>query len=240
MNSIKLNIENLTSLWQTVSEPFNAHFEEKDFEYSFIGNSEWPNRLWFNKDFDEHRVSFVKDKLRSITSNMVVPYWDIYNSASFRLLEKNDFQLKFEQIGMSLKVDTLFTELEDLKLVKTTTEKEFELWSVLFKRSFGYFINPMLLSTSYKIINYYIAYHQNEAVGTGILFNTDHVAGIHSVGILPEQRRRGYAKEIMKLLINESIKTDSDYITLQASSMGKDLYLKLGFKEQFKIKNYVL
>ncbi len=240
MNSIKLNIENLTSLWQTVSEPLNAHFEEKDFEYSFIKNSEWPNRLWFNKDFDAHQIPFIKDKLRSFTSNMVVPYWDIYNSGSFRFLEKNGFHLKFEQIGMSLKADTSFVELEDLKLVKIITENEFELWSALFKRSFGYFINPMLLTTSYKIINYYIAYHQNEAVGTGILFNTDHVSGIHAVGILPEQRRCGYAKDIMKLLINESIKMDSDYITLQASSMGKDLYLKLGFKEQFKIKNYVL
>ncbi|NMH86566.1 GNAT family N-acetyltransferase [Flavivirga algicola] len=240
MNSIKSNIENLTSLWQTVSQPFKAYFEEKGFEYSFVENSEWPNRLWFNKDIDEHLVSLVKNKVRSFSSNMIVPYCDIYKSDSFKLLEQNDFHLKFEQIGMTLKTNSLFKGVGDLKLLKVTTKKEFELWSTLFKRSFGYFINPELLKMSYKLVSYYIAYHQKEAVGTGILFNTGDVSGIHAVGIVPEQRRRGYAERTMKLLINEAITMNYKYVTLQASDMGKNLYLKLGFKEQFKIKNYIL
>ncbi|MDD7885244.1 N-acetyltransferase [Flavivirga sp. 57AJ16] len=240
MNSIKSNIENLTSLWQTVSEPFHAYFKEKDFEYSFVENSEWPNRLWFNEEIDQDQVADAKDKLNFLASGLVLPYWDIYHSDSFKLLEENGFHLKFEQIGMSLKADKVFAELGNLKLIKITTKKAFELWSVLFEKSFGYFINPKLLNASYQYIHYYIAYHYNEAVGTGVLFNTNKVSGIHSVGVIPEQRRQGYAEDIMKLLINESIKMNSEYITLQASNMGKNLYLKLGFEEQFKIKNYIM
>tara|TARA_B100000809_G_scaffold178239_1_gene175818 strand:- start:4460 stop:5194 length:735 start_codon:yes stop_codon:yes gene_type:complete len=240
MNNIKLNIENLTSLWQTVSEPFNSYFSETNFDYSLIENSEWPNRLWFNKEINKDTIALAKEKIISTSTNLTIPYWDIYNSNSFELLEQDGFNLKFEQIGMSLKAPHIFTELKDLSLKKVSTEEEAKLWSILFSKSFGYFTNPALLTKSQKNTNYYIAYNQNEAVGTGILHTTNNISGIHSVGIIPEQRRKGFAEQIMKLLINQSIKINSDSITLQSSNMGKGLYLKLGFEEQFMIKNYAL
>jgi len=240
MNNIKSNIENLTSLWQTVSKPFNSYFIETSFNYSLIENSEWPNRLWFNQEINKDVIALVKKKLLSISTNLTIPYWDIYNSDSFKILEQNGFHLKFEQIGMSLKAPHIFTELKELSLQKVSTEKEAKLWSILFSKSFGYFTNPKLLIKSQKNTNYYIAYDQNIAVGTGILHTTSNVSGIHSVGVVPEQRRKGYAEQIMKLLINQSIKINSNYITLQSSDMGKRIYLKLGFEEQFTIKNYAL
>ncbi|RKR12488.1 acetyltransferase (GNAT) family protein [Maribacter vaceletii] len=240
MNSIKLNIENLISIWQTVSEPFNASFHEKEFDYCLMKDSEWPNRLWFHNDINETKIALAKEKLSSISTNLTVPYWNIHNNNSFQLLEENGFNLKFEQIGMSLKPDHSFIESSSLCLKKVSTKKETELWSVLFSKSFGYFINPMLLNKYQENTDYYIAYHKNEAVGTAILHITNKVTGIHSVGIIPEQRRKGYAEKIMKLLINQSIEINSDYITLQSSNMGKGLYLKLGFEEQFTIKNYAL
>ncbi|WP_034044917.1 GNAT family N-acetyltransferase [Wocania ichthyoenteri] len=240
MNSIKSNIQNLTSLWQTVSEPLNSYFIETDFSFSLIEHSEWPNRLWFNQEINKDGIALAKEKLLSISTNLTIPYWDIYNSNSFEMLDENGFNLKFEQIGMSLKAPHIFTEIKTLSLKKVSTEKDAKLWSILFSKSFGYFTNPVLLTKSQKNTDYYIAYHQNEAVGTGILHTTNNVTGIHSVGIVPEQRRKGYAEQIMKLLINKSIKINSDYITLQSSDMGKGLYLKLGFEEQFTIKNYAL
>lgn len=240
MNSIKLNIENLTSLWQTVSEPFKSSFNEKEFAYCLIENSEWPNRLWFHNEINEAKIALAKEKLSSISTNLTVPYWNIYNSNSFQLLEENGFTLKFEQIGMYLKPKQAFTESGSISLKKITTKKEAELWSALFSKSFGYFTNPILLNEHQEDTNYFIAYHKNESIGTAILHTTNNVSGIHSLGIIPEQRRKGYAEQIMKLLINESIVINSDYITLQSSNMGKGLYLKLGFKEQFTIKNYAL
>lgn len=238
MKIITSNIKNLTSLWQTVSEPFNSYFNETDFDYSVIENSEWPNRLWFNQDINKDIITLAKDKIITTSKNLTIPYWDIYNSNSFEILHQNGFKLKFEQIGMSLKTPHIFSELNTLKLKKVSSEKEVELWSSLFSKSFGYYINPILLNN--KNINFYIAYNKNEAVGTGILYTTNNISGIHSVGIIPEQRRKGYAEQIMKLLINKSIDINSQYITLQSSNMGKGLYLKLGFEEQFVIKNYSL
>ena len=240
MNNIKSNIKNLTSLWQSVSEPFDSCFKERDFDYCLIKNSEWPNRLWFNQDINEEKVLQAKNCLSKSSINLIIHYWDMYNNGSFKILEQNGFILKFEQIGMSLKKEHLYTELNSLSFKKVSTVKGATLWSLLFSKSFGYFINPKLLSTYQENTIYYIAYHKNEPVGTAILHTENNVSGIHSVGIIPEQRRKGYAEQIMKLLINESIKMKSDIITLQSSDMGKGLYLKLGFEEDFVIKNYAL
>ncbi len=240
MKNITSNIENLTSLWESVSKPFDSFFKAEEFDYSLIKNSDWPNRLWFNTDINTGMVQKARKVLQSSSSKLIIPYWDIYDSISFRILENNGFQLKFEQMGMVLNRSRCYDTLEGVSLKKVASKKEAELWSRLFRKSFGYDINPILINVSQNNTHYYIAYNENEAVGTGIIHFTNKVSGIHSVGIIPNHRRKGYAEQIMKALINESIEKESLRITLQSSEMGKGLYLKLGFKEQFKIKNYEL
>lgn len=202
MNNVQLNIENLVSLWQTVSEPLNSFFTETDFNYSLIKDSEWPNRIWFNKAINDDVIYLVKEKLASTKTKITVPYWNIYENDATALFEKNEFDLKFEQIGMSLKTMQLLTDFGNLQLTKVTSREGAKLWSVLFKKAFGYFIHPNLINTTQKHTEFYIAHHQNEMVGTAIIHTTNNISGIHSLGIIPAQRRKGYAEEIMKLLIN--------------------------------------
>ncbi len=240
MKKIKLNIENLTSLWQTVSEPVDSFFMEKEYRYSLIEKSEWPNRLWLNQGISPQNIAMIKAKMASSLTNLTLPIWDIYPNNSLEILAKNGFTLKFEQIGMSLNRKHVFPVPGTLNLKKVTTQKQAQLWSDLFRKSFGYLIHPILISNSHKNTTFYLAFHGKVAVGTGILHTSTGASGIHSVGIIPEQRRKGYAEQIMKLIINESLQTQNQLITLQASNMGKALYLKLGFEEQFTIKNYTL
>lgn len=75
-----------------------------------------------------------------------------------------------------------------------------------------------------------MAYYQNEPVGTAILFQINKVSGIHGVGVISGMRRRGFAEQIMKRLINMAVENDSQHVTLQASAMGRNIYLKLSFK----------
>ncbi|WP_343328971.1 hypothetical protein [Polaribacter staleyi] len=114
-NLTNANIKNLTSLWQTASESINAYFKEPKFDYSLIEYSEWPNRLWFNQEISKNTIALAKERLLSTSTNLIIPYWDIYNSNSFEILEQNGFVKKFEQTGMSLKVKHLFDELKILK-----------------------------------------------------------------------------------------------------------------------------
>jgi len=239
-NLIHANIKNLTSLWKTVGISFDSYCKTPDFEYCEINNTEWPNRLWLNKNINQETIDLIKEKLATTPSNITLPIWNIYDKNEDTILGLNGFKVKFEQVGMSLKLSNPFDIKSDVKIQLVTNDTEAKLWSELFIKSFGYVISFDTIIKTLKDINYYIAYHDGLAVGTAILHETNNVMGIHSVGIPPEMRRRGYAEQIMKLLINIAVENGNEHITLQASNMGKNLYIKLGFEEQFLIKNYTL
>lgn len=240
INLINTNIKNLTSLWKTVGNSFDSYHKTPDFEYCEIKDSEWPNRLWVDQNITQYTIDLIKEKLAATTSSITLPIWNSYNKNEDSILELNGFILKFEQVGMSLKLDKPFDIKSDVIIQLVTNSTEAKLWSELFIKSFGYKISSETIHKTLNKINYYIAYNDGIAVGTAILHKTNNVVGIHSVGIPTEMRRRGYAEQIMKLLINIAVENRNEYVTLQASSMGKNLYLKLGFEEQFVIKNYAL
>ncbi|MDD7914875.1 GNAT family N-acetyltransferase [Polaribacter ponticola] len=243
-NTIKENIKNLTSLWTTAGNAFNSHQKLQNFEYSEIKNSEWPNRIWFNQYITQEIIDQIKEKIAVSSSKITVPIWNISNKKQDvihdAILELNNFKVKFEQIGMSLKTSSLHNLSENVKIKLVSNDFEAKIWSQLFKNSFGYKISCETIINTIKDINYYIAYHNNTAIGTAATHITNNIMGIHSVGIPPEMRRKGYAEQIMKLLINTGVENKYELITLQASNMGKNIYLKLGFKEEFLIKNYIL
>lgn len=239
-NLINANINNLTSLWETVGMSFDSYYKTTDFEYCEIDNTEWPNRLWLHQNITQDIIDLIKEKLATTASSITLPIWKIYNKSEDAILERNGFKVKFDQIGMSLKLSKPIDIKSDMKMQLVTNDTEAKLWSELFIKSFGYKTSSETINKTLKEIDYYIGYHDGLAVGTAILHRTNNVAGIHSVGIPPERRRRGYAEQMMKLLINIALEDENEYITLQASDMGKNLYLNLGFKEQFLIKNYAL
>lgn len=237
---IQNNIKNLTSLWATVGASFKAYYKTPDFEYCQIKDSEWPNRLWLHKPITQEGVGLIKEKSATFSTNITLPIWNVYNHKKDVVLEDYGFTLKFEQVGMFLKPDKYFNVKDDVKIKRVTGSIEAKTWSKIFMESFGYLISFETVIKTLKNVNYYLAYHDGVAIGTAILHKTGNTIGVHSVGIPPEDRRRGYAEQIMRLLINIAIENQNEYIVLQASNMGKGLYLKLGFKEQFVIKNYVL
>lgn len=238
---VQKNIENLSSLWRTVGEKFHSHTSGPDFDYSVISSSEWPNRLWFHHDIQEKSLEEVKNVLRTMPTRLVIPYWDIYQSHAYELLEANGFEKLFEQVGMSLNLAQAYKEAEGLHVEKVSSEEGALLWESLFKEAFGYNINHTLLLPNDDNISFLLAFYHQKPVGTAILHQTPGaVVGIHAMGIIPEMRRKGFAEQTMHHILNQSIEQGYKYATLQASLMGKGLYLKLGFEEQFIMKNYVL
>lgn len=141
---------------------------------------------------------------------------------------------------MSLKLEKSYDLNENFKLLLVSNKKEATIWAELFQKSFGYVIGDKTVLKTLKNINYYLALDGNKPVGTTLTFETDSIIGAHSVGVPPHNRRKGYADKIMKALINKGIENNNEYMVLQASEMGKGLYLKLGFQANFLIKNYVL
>ncbi|TRX59999.1 GNAT family N-acetyltransferase [Fulvivirga sp. M361] len=241
MDIIKENIKDLTSLWQKVSEQANAYTTGEDFDFGEISYSAWPNKLWFHHDVNKRTLDSAKSLLLSHSTRLTIPYWDIYQSTAYELLEANGFEKLSEQVGMYLKLTRTYEKADELELKKVTDDKDALLWSQLFEKAFNYHISHKLLFPVHPDIDYLIAWQKNEPVGTALVHvNENGVAGIHAMGVIPEMRRKGFAEQMMTNILYEITEQGFNYATLQASTLGQGLYLKLGFKEQFIMKNYAL
>jgi predicted acetyltransferase len=85
-----------------------------------------------------------------------------------------------------------------------------------------------------------LIYDYEDIVGTVICHQTQNTIGIHSLGILPNMRGKGYATEIMYNVLNKGLEQGCNLATLQASKMAKSMYEKMGFTTEFIMRNYKL
>ncbi|MDB5120340.1 MAG: N-acetyltransferase [Sphingobacteriales bacterium] len=240
LNTLQANIENLVSLWQAAATPFEGCFRSNDFNYCYVENSDWPNRLWFGQEITEESIEAAKHQIHTTSKNLIIPCWGFNNNTSFKFLEGAGFRERSVQIGMSLQLGERPQKQLRLQLERVVDSDQAKAWAVVYPRAFGYRICEDILTNTQNDIEFYLASYQGQPVGTAIIYKTDDVVGIHGVGVIPEMRRQGIAEEIMEFALNRAVVLQASYVILQASVMGKGLYDKLGFKEQFTIKNYLL
>ena len=241
MNIVQENINNLTSLWRSTGQQAGGYEAGVLFDVSAVEYSGWPNKLWFHCDLDEPGAQQARDRALGSEVRLSVPYWDIYSSESYRWLEAQGFEPQSEQRGMSLPLADSYEADDALYLKPVTDEAAARRWEDLFEQAFGYTISYRLLLLPDELTHYWTAYQaDHEPVGTAVTHATGAILGIHSMGVVPSQRRKGWAEQMMRVILNQAITQEYHYATLQASAMGKGLYQKLGFQEQFVMKNYAL
>lgn len=87
----------------------------------------------------------------------------------------------------------------------------------------------------FKNQHFFIAYLEDEAVGTCLIVDSDNVYGVYAVATLPEHRKKGIATSVMKSALINCISSKNQNLTLQTikGSNAENLYLYLGFKKEF-------
>jgi ribosomal protein S18 acetylase RimI-like enzyme len=236
---IEDNINNLTGLWRTVGIPFASYHKNDASEYCKIENSGWPNKLWFRHDITENDAEKAIETMKS-NSGLVLPYFDIFRTNSYEILEAKGLIKKTEQVAMALKLDQKFEQQNNLSFKRVLNDEDAKTWADIYPDAFGYIISKEILIQNNENIHFYLFSLENQPIGTCMLFQTGNNIGIHGVGVIPEMRRKGFAEEIMKFALNMVIDSNLEYALLQASAMGKDIYTRLGFQDLFVIRNYVL
>jgi len=236
---IKDNIDNLTALWKTVATPLLSYHKTDRFEISQIKNSGWPNRLWFREDITEENLPQILDLMEK-NPGLIIPYWDIFGSHSNTIFEKNRFKIRIQLAAMALKLGDKLPLSNNITFKRVLNEEDATTWSNIYQLSFSYVISKETLVHNYETIKFYLVHLNEKPIGTLTLFQTGKVMGIHGVGVIPEMRKRGLAEEIMKFALNEAIDSGAEYAHLQASPLGKGIYIRLGFEDLFLITNYFL
>lgn len=231
------NIENLTNLFKLMGY-------EKQNNSLYKSNS-WPNKLWsdynYNKSNIESLIKIALDEKNMYT----LPIWDKNDGtfkSSIKTLENKGFKLSFEQIVMVLDLKSAeLTKSNELEIKYINSKEDIAKWVDVASNAFNYKISLKVIEqiSNNKNIKLLLAYKDNNTVGTALLFNDSNVMGVHLVGVLNGNRGAGIGKSIMLEAIHYSKIQNLKYMTLQASTLGLGIYKRLGFKEQFILKNFV-
>lgn len=244
MNKIHQNIQNLFSLWEIVSNCAGEYYQSEKISVAKIPNSEYPNRIWL-KQYPNILANEILQEIKSIAMESIEPlrfsfFTDDFSPMKDEKLQSFGFVKKSEQYGMSLVLTEKKLTTNRLQFKKVETKEQSEIWSDVFRKCFGYLISAESVYKSKSEIQFYLLHYQENTIGTLLLHQTEKTMGVHSLGILPDFRKLGFAEEIMHQIINHSIENQYEIMTLQSSPMGRNIYLRLGFEEVFLMSNYQL
>jgi len=156
-----------------------------------------------------------------------------------RLISKG-FIPKENDYGMYLDLENyILNSPNKLKIKQVSNTSELKEFDSIHVRSFG---NPKAFDIIFNKIpssayqekapyRFYTGYINKKAVTTGVLVFHANVVGIYYIVTLPEEKRKGYATEMMGHLLTIAKEENQKTAVLQASEQGKKVYEKIGFKE---------
>lgn len=234
------NLDNLISLWVLASKHFNTYHSISGFNIAEVKDSQWPNRIWPAERGRMVDFMTLQTIINGSSSALTFTNWeDQTNKFSPNNLALG-MRLISTQIGMSLSLSAYSHVPPDLSVVLTVVEDESSIqrWSTIFHQCFGYIISSAVIKALKNNVQYYLISNQNITIGCVSTFVKDNQIGIHSLGILKEFRKKGFAEKVMYKLLDQSLNSGISYAHLQSSPMGRSIYTKLGFKELFQMSNY--
>lgn len=237
MDLKKDNLNNLMSLWRLAGKK-GGHYESMhSFEISKVNNAQWPNKIWFNEKSTWDIVLNVASQYN--LKELTLSIWGNLVETIDAVLLPSGFYLNSIQYGMSLPLGSFERSKNLVELIQVANTSSAQLWSETFEKSFGYLIHKDTVMSTMNDANYFLGYCGGTPVGTALLYIDQYqTAGIHSMGVIPEMRRKGFAEDILSQILAFAQENKAKTAALQASENGKHLYLKMGFKEDFIIKNF--
>lgn len=240
------NVDNLTAMWRALGA--GPLLRADVATPAPTASRTWPDRAWFEPTArpDEGDVARFVAAAGSAERALTVPVWRAANAdaatsdALHDALVGAGFAHAFAQTVMHADVHEIRRDAVPAPtLAFTDGGGDVARWTDVAARSFGYAIDVAAVErlATHDDAELLLAHRDDEAVGTGLLFRTGDVAGLHMVGVTPTARRAGIAGAIMLQLLDVAERRGLRRATLQASTMGEGLYRKLGFVGSGRIDN---
>lgn len=237
-----LNHSNVTIMWRALGATPVGGVETKD---GFMAEG-WPNRLWLG--FGE---VLTDDDLAAIEQargerQMLLPLWAKQTPETLALLERAGYVPALRQTAMSLPLVRTIRPPDRSPMVDIVDQTELlEPWSAAVSAAFGYTFDPEAARRLFhdQAATLFVAHAEStdgslEISGTGVTYRTGTVGGVHWVGVVPDHRRQGIARELMASIVAHLIDSGTSIATLQSSDAGRLLYESLGFEGDTPIQTY--
>ena len=162
-----------------------------------------------------------------------------------KLLFSQGLILRFQEPGMACNLSKITDESvkpRNIDVVFVSDERRKKDWNKIRKIVFDFPKELEEDSFFFHVDDFdgraYVAYSDDAPVAAAVSYYGSGVVGIYSVVTLPEFRRQGIGKYMTLLLLEDAKNDGYETAILQASSMGKRIYEKLGFKEYCNMKYY--
>jgi hypothetical protein len=207
-------------------------------------------RINLNPDSVNGVLAMLTDKARKKKVNLhcwVTPKTKPGNMAEY--LTSNGFTKIGEPTAMAITLENLNEEARAPKgfTIKEVRDKRtLKTWCRVAGTSFG--MPPSVTPTMYnwyarememgQPLKFYLGIQDGKPVATSNYYLGEGVCGLYFVGTLPEARNKGIGFSITQKPLLEAKKLGYKAGILQASVMGRPVYLKLGFKEYGKFESY--
>ncbi|MBN3520228.1 GNAT family N-acetyltransferase [Algoriphagus lutimaris] len=230
------NVHNLTDLWKVGGLLAGKFISENEVFVSLGSQGDWPDKVWITGSLNSKKLLAVQSLSKGKPCSLAVWEKEIQED----LLAEFGFHSSSELVGMSCDLASFSSQTTlpiQLQLVKTP--KQALIWSQVFFHSFGYEIPPSTVIALGEKVSFYTASFEDNPIGTSMVFQDSRgVSGIYSIGVAPSFRGKGLANHLFEATLSKVKKAGATTAILQASAMGLGLYLKYGFRSDFKIRFY--
>lgn len=85
----------------------------------------------------------------------------------------------------------------------------------------------------------YVGYVSGRAVTAGFGWRTGPTLGVYNIATIPAARRRGFGEAMTAHILADGNAAGCEVAVLQASSMGRPIYERLGFREVLRYRGWV-
>jgi ribosomal protein S18 acetylase RimI-like enzyme len=137
---------------------------------------------------------------------------------------------------------------KDLDIVPVANGEDFERWSEVAQVAFGLpkTVFDVLAQGHLEIgfdencdVRNFVGLVDGDAVTCGTVFYNSGVAGVFTIGTLPDSRGHGYGGAITEACLADARRRRFDTAFLQSSKMGYPVYQRLGFRDVCKLAIFV-
>jgi len=236
----KANIDNLTALWKAMGTRTSSPHTVGGLHLS----SSWPNRCWLDWNATTDRTGELERTVATLSKDDIVPVWG-HSTANPNVLEQllrnNGFGVTFEQTAMYLEPSAA-AGVRSQCVERISSPSSVAQWVNIASESFGYAIDTAVIQKLVLQANVQLLQMSSDGqpAATALLYTAANVVGVHQLGVAKQHQGKGIATALMRHIIELSNACAGSYTVLQASAEAESMYRRLGFKQQFMIRNYQL